>query len=226
MRNYPLISWLALLVSLTGTAAAAPKAHVVSFGKLTVVKWFVGLDEKQAVDLKVRALYVDGRQKEFTLGPPHEVTDRLFVVRRAFRLNDALPDESGSAPKWRWERGGWLMVDRLTGRVAIIDLPDFDTYYSAPNWYRDYVAYCGVSDDGKKMYAMVMQLGRRKPVLKKLLGDAPDDDMPDSACPGPVWQRQPARVSFAPDGQKVTYSVRGHAVDVVNDSDNEDEASE
>ena len=212
---------------MAGTAAAVPKPHVVSFGKITVVKWFVGADEKKGVDLKVRTLYVDGRQKEFTLGMPHDVNDRLFVVRRAFRLNDTLPDEAASTPKWRWERGGWLLVDRVTGRVTTINLPEFDAYYSAANWYRDYIAYCGVSDDGKKMYAMVMQLGRRKPILKKLLGDATDDDAPDSACPSPVWQRQPTRVTFAPDDEpKVTYSVRGHAVDVVNDSGSEEEASE
>jgi hypothetical protein len=226
MRNYLLFLWFALLV-ITGNAAAVPKPHVVGFGKLTVVKWFVGPDEKQVVELKVRALYVDGKQKEFTLGMPHDVTDRLLVVRRAFRLNDTLPGEAASVPKWRWERGGWLMVDRVTGRVTTLNLPEFDAYYSAANWYRDYVAYCGVSDDGKKMYAMVMQLGRRKPILKKPLGDATDDDAPDSACPAPVWQRQPARVTFARDDEhNVTYSVRGHAVDVVNDSDSEEEASE
>ena len=165
MRNYLLFSCFALVVT-AGTADAVSKPHVVSFGKLTAVKWFVGLDEKQVVELRVRALYVDGRQKEFTLGMSHDVTDRLFVVRRAFRLNDTLPDEAASARKWRWERGGWLLVDRITGRVATINLPEFDAYYSAANWYRDYVAYCGVSDDGKKVYAMVMQLGRRKPILK------------------------------------------------------------
>jgi hypothetical protein len=226
MRTYRLFLCFVPLL-LAGSAPAVPKPHAVSFGKFTTVKWFVGPDEKQAVDLKVRALYVDGRQKEFTLGTAHDVTDRLFVVRRAYRLNDTLPEESGSPPKWRWERGGWLMVDRVTGHVSTINLPEFDAYYSAGSWYRDYVAYCGVSDDGKKMFAMVMQLGHRKPVLKKPLGDATDDDAPDSACPAPIWQRQPTRVTFAPDdAQGVTYSVRGHAVDVVNDTDTEEEASE
>ena len=226
MRTYQLFLCFVPLL-LAASATAVPKAHVVSFGTITTVKWFVGPDEKQAVDLKVRTLYVDGRQKEFTLGAVHDVTDRLFVVRSAYRLNDVVPGESGSSPKWRWERGGWLMVDRVTGRVSTINLPEFDAYYSAGNWYRDYIAYCGVSDDGKKMFAMVIQLGRRKPVLKKPIGDAVDDDDPDSACPVPVWQRQPTRVTFAPDDeQKLTYSVRGHAVDVVNDSDSEEAASE
>ena len=104
------------------------------------------------------------------------------------------------APRWQWQRGGWLLVDRLTGRVSPINLPEFDAFYSAASWYRDYVAYCGVADDGKKTYAMVAQLSRRKPVLKKALSNdgVPDDAAPDSACPAPAWQRGPVRVSFEP----------------------------
>ena len=94
-----------------------------------------------------------------------------------------------------------------------------------PSWYRDYIAYCGVSDDGKKLFAVVAQLGRRKPILKKALGEADGDDMPDSECPAPDWQRQPTRVTFEPlENQKLTYSVRGHAVDVVNDAEDDEGA--
>ncbi len=204
------------------TAGGAPKPHVLSFGKWTTVKWFVGVNQDKPLDLKVRALYVDSRLKEFTLGTPHDVTDRLIVVRRAFRLNDALPEEATSIPNWRWQRGGWLLVDRITGHVSPINLPEFDAFYSKAAWYRDYVAYCGVSDDGKNLYAVVAQLGRRKPILKKALGETVADDIPDSACPAPSWQRQPVRVSFSsPLDQKLTYSVRGHAVDVVNDEEEE-----
>src|SRR6476469_1632859 len=202
-------------------ATGAPKPHVLSFGKWTTVKWFIGAEQDKPMELKVRALYVDSRLKEFTLGIPHDVTDRLIVVRRAFRVNDALPGE-GSAPSWRWQRGGWLLVDRNTGRVSSLNLPEFDFIYSKAAWYRDYIAYCGVSDDGKNLYAMVAQLGRRKPILKKALGDAPGEDMPDSACPAPGWQRQHMRVIFLTQAeQKLTYSVRGHAVDVVSDEDEE-----
>jgi hypothetical protein len=210
----------------TFSAQARTKPHVIAFGKLTAVKWFVGPNEDKALDLKIRALYVDARLKEFTLGSPHDVTDRLFVVRRMFRVNDSLPEESAGTPRWHWQRGGWLLVDRVTGRISQISLPEYDAYYSIASWYRDYVAYCGVSDDGKKRYAIVAQLGRRKPILKKALGDATGDDMPDSECPAPGWDRQPVRVSFEPDeNQKLTYSVRGHVVDVVNDNEDE-EASE
>ena len=92
----------------------------------------------------------------------------------------------------------FLLVDRVTGRVTQMNLPKFDPFYSTASWYRDYVAYCGVSDDGKKMFAIVTQLGRRKPILKKPLGEPDGDEMPDSECPAPAWQRQPARVTFQP----------------------------
>src|SRR5712692_4093268 len=207
---------------LAESALGAPRPHVVSFGKWTAVKWVVGPGEDKTLDLKVRQLYVDSRLKEFTLGTPHDVTDRLFVVRRAFRVNDTLPEDTSSAPHWLWERGGWLLVDRVTGHISQLNLPEFDFYYSAASWYRDYAAYCGVSDDGKKVYAIVAQLGRRKPILRKALRKASSDDMPDSECPVPGWQRQPARVTFAPDeDKKLTFSVRGHAVDVMNDEEQE-----
>src|SRR6202007_2911335 len=48
-------------VLLANVALAAPKPHIVSFGKWTAAKWFVGPEEKQTLDLKVRALYVASR---------------------------------------------------------------------------------------------------------------------------------------------------------------------
>jgi len=97
------------------------------------------------------------------------VTDRLFVVRRAFRLNNNFPAMRARRPTGFGSAAGWLMVDRLTGRVAQLSLAEFDPFYSAASWFRDYVAYCGVSDNGEKLSAVVMQLGRKKPVLKKSL---------------------------------------------------------
>jgi len=227
-----LLGGLLCVAALTDAAGAAAKVHVITFGKWTNVQWFPGTeaDGEAGLLLKIRALMVDGRVKEYVIGLPHEVTDRLFVVRRAFRVNDGLPSDSvqDSRPRWQWQRGGWLLVDRMTGRVSPINLPEFDAFYSAANWYRDYVAYCGVSDDGKKTYAMVAQLGRRKPVLKKPLSNEglADDAPPDSACPTPLWQRNPARVSFEPaSGGKQTFSVRGHVVDLVNDAEEEDEGT-
>ena len=88
--------------------------------QIDAIKWCVGPNEGKCLDLKVRALYVDSRVKEFTLGASHDITERLFVVRRAFRVNDNLPGESISAPRWVWQRGGWLLVDRMTGHVSAI----------------------------------------------------------------------------------------------------------
>jgi hypothetical protein len=82
------------------------------------------------------------------------------------------PRNPRKRPHWRWQRGGWLRVDRVTGRISQIPLPEFDPYYSTASWYRDYVAYCGVSEDGEKLFVIVAQLGRRKPIFKKALGNA------------------------------------------------------
>jgi hypothetical protein len=94
------------------------------------MKWCVGENEGTCHDLKVRTLYVDSRPKEFTVGTVHDVTERVFVVRRGFRVNDSLPGETASPARWLWQRGGWLMVDRITGHVSAISLPEFDSYYS------------------------------------------------------------------------------------------------
>jgi len=214
---------LAGAVLLTAAMGAPAKVHIITFGKWTAVQWLPGSGANDKVTIKVRALMVDARVKEYVLGTPHEVTERLFVVRRAFRVNDSLPEDSG--PRWQWQRGGWLLVDRVTGRVAPINLPEFDAYYSAASWYRDYVAYCGVADDGKKTYAMVAQLSRRKPVLKRELsgGSVADDAAPDSACPAPVWERGPVRVSFELGSARQTFAIRGHVVDLVNDAEEEEE---
>ncbi len=205
--------------------AAVSKPHVIALGKWTNVPWSSGAEDGKPQILKVRALMVDGRVKEFILGVPHEITDRLFVARRVFRVNDSLPDETN--PRWLWQRGGWLMIDRVSGKVSALSLPDFDALYSAASWYRDYVAYCGVSDDGQR-FEIVAQVSRRKPVVKKLVaGDKlTEDDALDSACEPPVWQRNPTQVSFQPPGAaKQTYAVRGHIVDVVVDDEPDTEAS-
>jgi hypothetical protein len=223
-RRFRIFTPVIFVVFFAATAGAATKVHVIAFGKWVSVQWLPGTEDAKPLTIKVRALMVDGQVKEYVLGAPHEVTDRLFVVRRVFRVNDSLPEES--APKWQWQRGGWLLVDRVTGRISPIALPEFDAYYSAVTWYRDYAAYCGVSDDGKKTFAIVAQVGRRKPVLKKPLSDSgvADHGDPDSECTPPVWQRGPVRVSFEAAGSaKQTFAIRGHVVDLVNDAEEEEE---
>ena len=218
---------IAMPALLLGTAVATPlKAHLIGFGKWISVEWEDGGVGSKPMTLKVRPILVDGRAKEYTLGSPHEVTDRLFVVRRVFRINDSLPGDPGPL-HWQWQRGGWLLIDRVSGRISPINLPDFDAFYSAVAWYRDYVAYCAVSDDGKKIYAVVAQLSRRKPVLKKILSEEglPDNAAPDSACAEPSWRRGPVRVTFESAGPKQTFSIRGRIVDAVNDEEEDEEAS-
>jgi hypothetical protein len=142
------------------------------------------------------------------------VTDRLFVVRRAFRVNDSLPDETGKPPQWVWRLGGWISVDRQTGHVAQLNLPSFDGDSSEASWYRDYSAYCGASDDGSKTYMIVSQLGRRKPVLKK--------EFSGPACPAPRWERAPSRVIFMAAGEKTSFLVHSHGADLQTDAAEEE----
>ncbi len=208
---------LAILI-LSVSAGAASKPHVVSLGKPTPVKFFLAPTEEKTLTINVRPLFLDTKLKEYTAGPTHDVTDRLFVVRRAFRVNDSLPGESATQPRWLWQRGDWLLVDRTTGRISQIKLPDFDPYYSDVSWYRDYAAYCGVADDGERVFAIVAQISVRKPLYKKQL-EKLGGEFPDSICEAPLWQRQPARVTFTPHGgDKQTVEVNGRFADLTPDT--------
>lgn len=212
---------LTLLIFASSAASAAkPKIHVVNFGKTMAVKLYLGPDEEHTQPMKVRALFVDAKLKEYVTGEVHEVTERLFVVRRAYRLNNNLPEDEAKAPTWVWERGGWLMVDRLTGHVTQLSFYEFDPFYSHASWFRDYAAYCGVSDNGEKLSAVVMQLGRKKPILKKDLGSANQGESPDSECNQPTWEKKPTRVTFHPKhGEKQAFSIFGHAWDAAPGSE-------
>ena len=214
-----------LLLSFCNAAMGAAKPKVVSFGAWSKVPFFVGPHEEKSIDLRIRALLVDGKIKEFTTGEPHDITDRFFAVRKAFRVNDYLPDDPDpKSHRWKWQRGGWLLVDRNTARISQLSLPEFDPFYSSTSWFRDYIAYCGLSDDGSKVYAMVDQIGRKKPVLKQKLGDAKNGEQPESECTVPHWERSPIRVTFEPTGgQKQTFSVFGHAADAMPIGADEDE---
>ncbi len=191
-----------LMVSVPGSFAV-PKPHTIILGQWRVVNTS---DTVGSRSIKVRQLIIDGRVKEYTVGLSHEITDRLFVIARAYRLNDALPQEAAKPPSWTWQLGGWISVDRATGHVAQLNLPAYDSSLSEASWYRDYAAYCGSSDDGGKAYMVVSQLGRRKPVLKK--------EFAGGSCPAPKWERGPGRVTFiSADGSKVTFVVQGHSAD-------------
>jgi hypothetical protein len=212
-----------VLILLFGSLAnAASKPHVVALGKALPVKLYIGPSEDKTIDITVRPLYVDTKVKAFTTGAPHDVTDREFVIRRAFRINDALP--SDKSPKWLWQTGGWLLVDRVSGKVTAIKLPDFDPFYSDVTWYRDYAAYCGTAGNADKLIAVVAEVGVRKPLYRKDLGKASGGDSPDSDCAPPHWDRQPARVTFLPrNGDKFTVNVSGRYADEAVDSSDDDQ---
>jgi len=164
--------------------------------------------------LRIRALVVDGQVKEWTTGEAHDVTDRSFAVRRVIRLNDALPSDTPAekpAPagsRWVWQRGPWLLVDRVTGRVTALKLPDYDPGVSQVSWFRDYAAYCGVTASGKSLYAVVAQVAARKPVLARKLEAFDAASHAEPVCAAAEWQREPLRVTFHPTAKEaVSFDV-------------------
>ena len=214
---------LLAILPIGSQAGAASKPHVVSLGKTTPVKLFVGPSEEKTIDITVRPLYVDTKLKDFTTGDPHDVTDREYVIRRAYRINDSLPDDQRKTPKWLWQRGGWLLVDRVSGRISLVKLPDFDAFYSEVSWYRDYAAYCGITSNGERVNAVVAEIGGKKPLFHKELGKISGGDASDSNCVAPRWERQPARVTFLPKaGDKFTVNVSGRFADEAPDNDDEE----
>lgn len=219
MRKSAIICVFCLLW-ITTISGAASKGHSISFGKWQKVQGIAGGDEDRTIELKIRALFIDGKLKEYTIGASHDVTERLFVVRRVYRMNDALPGEISSPGHWQWESGGWLAVDRSSGRATTIALPLLDPFSSHPSWYRDWVAYCGISEDGKQLYAVVAQLGRRKPLLRKHLG--PTKAL-DSACSEPRWERKPARVTFdLPGTDQLVFALHSRAVETLEEGEGEE----
>jgi hypothetical protein len=199
-------------VFLQSAIAAPRKVHTVALGAAKKVPYTKAGDPAGAApgedSLRIRPLVVDGAVKEWTTGDSHDVTDRSFVVRRAIRLNDELPGEkpSGRAPHWVWQRGPWLLVDRTTGHINALKLPDYDPGVSQVSWFRDYGAYCGLTPSGKSLFAIVAQLAARKPVLAKKLEAFADANSQTgspsgSVCTPPDWQRDPLRVTFHAAGK-------------------------
>lgn len=207
--------------------AAAPKVHTVALGAVKKVP-YTPSDAAQAtpgsdaLQLKVRPLIVDGRQREWTTGETHDVTDRSFTVRRALRLNDALPSEQTA--HWVWQPGPWLLVDRATGHIAALHLPDFDAAVSEVAWFRDYAAYCGVAQTAKGgLYAVVAQLGARRAVVQRQIGPWPQPAHSGPPCQPAQWQRQPMRVTIQPTGgEPMTFDVVGGS-SIVEEGDGEDQ---
>jgi len=194
-----------LLITLSAAMphAALAKPHTVTLGPMRRVPYVppeANADNKtdEATTLKVRPLLVDGAQKEWTVGETHDVTDRTFVVRRALRINDALP---GEPPRWTWQPGPWLSIDRVTAHIAALHLPDFDPQVSEAVWYRDYAAYCGIATTVKGgLVAVVTELGARKAAVQKVIGPWPQEKPQYPACALAKWQKTPMRATIQPTG--------------------------
>jgi hypothetical protein len=239
MRRVPVLcltfgALCALLLTSSLSDAAPKKVHTVALGAAKKAPYSKAGDPAGAQagedSLRIRPLVVDGTVKEWTTGDSHDVTDRSFVVRRAIRLNDELPGEKPAASAqshWVWQRGPWLLVDRTTGHVIALKLPDYDPGVSQVSWFRDYGAYCGVTSTGKSLYAVVAQLAARKPVLsKKLEAFADADGQGGQICNEPEWQRDPLRVTFHPSGKDaVSFEIVPGSAVLVEDSPDEADAS-
>jgi hypothetical protein len=210
MRERLLAIIFCLLAPAYALCAPAPRQHVLDFGSSTSVELFLGADAAEVMNIQVRPLYVDGTLKEFTTSEVHELSGEQFVVRRAFRLNDWRSQDEGQPHRFRWQRGVWLLVDRTEGRITQLRLPAFDPFYSAVAWHGDYAAYCGLSDDGEKVYAVVTRLTDKQPLVYQQLGAARGGSRPESECALPQWRQQPLRVTFQPLGAaERTFAVAG-----------------
>jgi hypothetical protein len=104
--------------------------------------------------------------------------------------------------------------------VTALKLPDYDPAASQVAWFRDYAAYCGVTATGKSLYAVVAQIGVRKPVLSKKLSAYDAEDHPRPVCETPEWQREPLKVTFHPAGRDpAAYDLVGGSAVLVEDDD-------
>jgi hypothetical protein len=111
------------------------------------------------------------------------------------------PKPVSAASPWVWQRGPWLLVDRVTGHITALKLPDYDPGVSQVSWFRDYGAYCGVTASGKSLYAVVAQVAARKAVLAKKLSVFAPESRPEPVCGPAEWRREPLKVTFYPTGK-------------------------
>lgn len=243
---------LPLLAAASGVAAApkAPKVHTVTLGPVHKVPYTPAFSTPDSKDddsstLKIRPLFVDSRQKEWTVGELHNISDRSFAIRRALHINDALPNDPGE--RWVWQPASWIVVDRTTGHITALHLPDFDAAVSDAVWFRDYAAYCGTtaatsrssksegagttastsrsakSEGVGTLVAVVAQAGTRKAVAQRAIGRWPQPDHAGPVCTPAKWQRLPMRATVQPTaGDPVTFDVVG-ATSLIEEGDNDDD---
>jgi hypothetical protein len=200
---------------------AAQRAHLVTLGHFRTVPYAATELSEASVprtDLKVRPLLVDGQIREWTSGSLHDVTDRSFVIRRAMRINDALPAEKSD--HWVWQLGPWLLIDRITGHISVLHLPDYDPAISEAIWFRDYAAYCGLPANGKHLEAVVAQIAARRPILTRELKAWSSDLYAQGTCAPAVWQRTPLRITFHPLGAgEISFDLVGNSAVLLEEGD-------
>jgi hypothetical protein len=224
---FPSLAMAVLLVCGHGLFAVT-KPHSVGLGQVKRVPHSSAGDPadtsahgKADGELKIRALVVDGQVKDWTTGEAHDITDRSFTIRRALHINDTLPADAKE--RWVWQRGSWITVDRMNGHVTALHLPDYDPAISEVVWFRDYAAYCGLPTTGKSLFAVVSQVGARRPILAKKLTAWSSDDHANPACGVAQWQREPLRVTFNPIGQnQVSFDLVGLSAVLVEEGDSSD----
>ncbi len=224
-----------LAVPALAAAPKPPKVHTVTFGPVHKVPYTPAFSTPDSKDedsstLKIRPLFVDSKQKEWTVGELHNISDRSFTIRRALHINDALPNDPGD--RWVWQPASWIVVDRTTGHITALHLPDFDAAVSDAVWFRDYAAYCGTaaatsrsskSEGVGSLVAVVAEVGSRKAVAQRPVGKWPQPEHAGPVCATAKWQRLPMRATLQPiAGDPVTFDVVG-ATSLIEEGDNDDE---
>lgn len=215
IRRFPLLYSCCLMViavlSVVPVYAAKHRRHgrarrYAVLGAVRTVPYSMAGDPAGALpgetSLRVRPLVVADRIKGWTTGEVHPITPDSFAVQSAVRMDNSLPGDKHLS--WVWQRGPWLLVHRDGGRVATLRLPDYDPSISRVVWFRNYAAYCGLSASGEHLYAIVEQMGRRRPVISRELAAWSGNRSAVPACAPPQWQVSPLAVSFTPAGGAAT----------------------
>ncbi len=224
----PALVPLLLLLScvLFPSRVQAAKMHFVTLGPYRKVPYTPpeatpDSRSEEAMTLRIRPLVVDDKPREWTVGELHEVTDRTFVIRRVIHINDSLPAEPSH---WTWQPGPWLQVDRTTGHITPLHLPNFDAQISEIAWFRDYGAYCGLVPTLKGgVMATVVELGSHKAVVQHVLANWPLDKPMHPVCAPAQWQRTPMRATLKlTGGDPVTFDVAGTS-SLIEEGESEEE---
>lgn len=228
IRPSLLLFSLLLVIPITVHAAAKPRIHTVGLGTARRVPYTPAFSTPDSKDddsttLKVRPLVVDDKLKEWTVGEIHNISDRTFAVRRVLHINDALPDDPGE--RWVWQPASWILVDRSTGHITALHLPDFDSAISNAVWFRDYAAYCGISSTAKSssLVAVIAEVSGRRAVAQRAIGKWPQADPAGPPCQTARWQRLPMRATLQPaGGDAITFDVIG-STSLIEEGDNDED---